>query len=386
MKYALLAILAIAPTCLMAQTTDLAPRALYGSASLPATCSPPQIMIDTAAAPGSQVYVCTATNTWTAQGSGAATLNFPTASASGATATFFANCVSSPYCNIQQAGIGTIQINQSQTGTAPSSGSATAYLYATRSASCVVSAPNAVTVSAGCSYVAGSAFPAGSIPLATLAYAAGTWGTVTNLVPAVSAYEDIATTTGVAVISDDGKTKTIGTDTSTASVGTGTANYVARWNGNSYTLGTGMMQDDGTKVGVGGAADTGYTFQAKGNTTGTVFSGVSNTDATNVGSASTCWIVNGATANTCVAQVGTASGGQYNLRGTGDFVFLNGVGTEGFRIYNSGDIKLASITPPTCDSAHGGMFAYQHTNGTTKDVVEVCAQDVSGVYAWRAIY
>lgn len=49
-------------------------------------------------------------------------------------------------------------------------------------------------------------------------------------------------------------------------------------------------------------------------------------------------------------------------------------------------LGIGAGTAPTCDAAHRGLFYYQPGAAGVKDVVQVCAKDVSDVYAWRAIY
>ncbi len=49
-------------------------------------------------------------------------------------------------------------------------------------------------------------------------------------------------------------------------------------------------------------------------------------------------------------------------------------------------LRLWPTTAATCTSALGGQFQYTHTNSSTKDVLQFCAQDATGTYAWRPLY
>jgi hypothetical protein len=73
---------------------------------------------------------------------------------------------------------------------------------------------------------------------------------------------------------------------------------------------------------------------------------------------------------------------------------ITGGGTKNRAIFTAGaavsefggGVIPGNAAAPTCDSAHRGIFWYQPGTAGVKDVVEVCAKDVSNVYAWRSIY
>ena len=314
-----------------------------------------------------------------AGGGGGGTASVPTVSISGATATFFPNC--SAGCNASEGGNQVQNFTATNTATAPASSTGSLYVFWAGTSGCqaiLSGSGSAVTLAgsgpcSGITSTSGSGFPNNATALISrVDYNTGTWTGFVNYQPTAANPPVITTGTGITQTLSPG-VQQISVDTSAASIGTGTANNVARWSGNAYTLATGMLFDDGTKAGVGGLPDSGYAFQVVGNTTGALYSGVSNRDATNSGTAQQCMLVNGASAYTCMFQLGSANGNTYNFTGTA------------VKYTYSADLQIASQTS-TCSSTEGGRFNYHHTNGTTKDVVQVCAQDASGTYAWRAIY
>ncbi len=49
-------------------------------------------------------------------------------------------------------------------------------------------------------------------------------------------------------------------------------------------------------------------------------------------------------------------------------------------------VQLMPTSAQTCSANLAGQFQYSHGNATTKDSVQVCAQDASGTWAWRTIF
>lgn len=304
---------------------------------------------------------------------GGGTANLPTASISSTNLHLFANCNSTTPCVIPKGGGLFDLVTATNDIPVPGSGSGTVYVYWSSSGP-VLGSPSGVSITGtgggplaisstqGVTnfYTAGKPVPTSLV--AQCDYAAGAWtaSSLKNLQPAATgAAPIIAPSTGIS-ISSDGQTQTVSVDTGAASIGTGTANNVARWSGNSYTLATGVLFDDGTKAGAGGLPDSGYTFQVVGNTTSAVYGGVENNDATNAGSSQFCILVHGGAAYTCLAQLGSAGGNAFRFASATDVLVTTSGATERDRFYNGGGFRETPQTfasYPACDSGHDGMEA-----------------------------
>ena len=110
----------------------------------------------------------------------------------------------------------------------------------------------------------------------------------------------------------------------------------------------------------------------------------------------------GGSSGAFVSTAGTVQAGAVNTQsfytGTGpyyQYMYETGtaypyvtIGTSGSAngVLAASGVQLASRTAVSCVVGQAGFINYIHTNSSTKDVVQVCAQDASGTYAWRAIY
>jgi hypothetical protein len=312
-----------------------------------------------------------------AGGGGGATNNFSVAGGGTTTLVINPNCTAPSPCNLNIGGTGYVQVGTS--GSATTSASGTAVLYLDSTGACFIASTATIT-GTNCTYVNASNAPIGTYPFAQVGFTTGTWGTPTLYQLATSGAENVTAGTGLTVLSDNGITRQLGIDVSTVSTySSSNPNFVPQWDSTGHNFVSSIIQGSSTQVSVGGIApDASYTLQVKTLATGgTTYFGVANTDTTNTGSTGFCMTVNAGAAATCFTQFGSASGGSPGS-------MLIGGATK----YEFGAIfQTDSVTGATCTgTSNGGSFNYIHVNGTTKDTVQVCAQDVSGVWAWRPIY
>jgi hypothetical protein len=147
--------------------------------ALPATCEVGQLFFNSAAAPGANLYGCTATNTWSVQSSGSSSGNSgsgATMSAqlgdlqavrtSGTLLTVGGNCSDATPCNVHFGGT---VFSITSSATAKVSGTATGMLYVYVSGTGVLTVgSNLTVVCTGCvSQTAVTSFPSDSVPVAT---------------------------------------------------------------------------------------------------------------------------------------------------------------------------------------------------------------------------
>jgi hypothetical protein len=153
-------------------------RPIAVGTALPATCSVGQLFFNSAAAAGSNLYACTATNVWTLEaggsggsgsGSGASFAaqlgDFGTSLSSG-TLSIGSGCSASTPCNIR---VGNTVYSFKSAATVTSSGSTSGLVFIyVDSAGNLTAGSQATLTCTGCLYVSGiTAFPVGSVPLAT---------------------------------------------------------------------------------------------------------------------------------------------------------------------------------------------------------------------------
>lgn len=382
------------------------------SATVAATNSSGQIIAATYQGNGSKVQLSTGTTTANdcvkfdasgntvdagaacgTGGGGGATASIPNASISGATATFFSNCISSP-CYASKGGNQVDVITATNTLTAPASGSGTVYVYWT-TGGCAIGAPGGVSLTGtgtGPCAVASTtqtAFPNDATAIITsLPYAAGVWTAANNFQPTASNLPVITTGTGITQTLAPGSQQ-LSIDTSAASIGTGTANYVAKWNGNSYTLGTGLLQDNGTGVGVNCAASGTDMFSVCNNRASGTTSKLINTNAGGYLEYDLVGVSSGGVGMDGTGLIYTYNNGgslNFSAKGVGGVVQFQTGSTVWMITPNDGGMQLTSGTQPTCDSAHRGTTFYVAGGTGVKDTYNVCAKDASDVYAWRTIY
>ena len=163
-------------------------RPIAVGTALPATCQVGQLFFNSAAAAGSNLYACTATNVWTLEaggsggsgsGSGASFAaqlgDFSTSLASG-TLTIGSGCSASTPCNVR---IGNTVYTFKSSATVTSSGSTSGLVFIYVDSAGNLTAGSQATLScSGCLYVSGiTAFPVGSVPLATWTVTGGNLAT-----------------------------------------------------------------------------------------------------------------------------------------------------------------------------------------------------------------
>ena len=145
--------------------------------SLPVTCGSGEMYILTSGPAGSNVYVCTATNTWNLQGgsSSSGVLNtLAVTRTSGTVLTIGTDCSVSAPCNVRTGG-STLSFSNSSTATI-SAGTGTAYVYVSSAGQLVVGHNVTLTCAGGCAaQSAVTAFPANSVPLAIWTASSGAW-------------------------------------------------------------------------------------------------------------------------------------------------------------------------------------------------------------------
>jgi hypothetical protein len=146
-----------------------------------------------------------------------------------------------------------------------------------------------------------------------------------------------------------------------------------------------MIQDNGTAVGINGAATGSYTFLVNGTSTSTVYAGIANADTTNTGSSGFCLTNHAGASFGCWTQNGTSTGGgSMSFNSNGDIAFAGT--SEVARFLTGGGFKLATASQPSCASGIRGTFWYVAGGAGVKDSVQVCTKDASDAYAWRTIY
>jgi hypothetical protein len=325
-------------------------------------------------------------------GGGSGTANVPTATFSTSTATFFAACSSSSPCPVSKGGSQVDQIQATNTLTAPGSGTGAVYVYWTTSGPIVGSATGVAITIGGSGPLTGTntqgitAFPASATALiSTLQYSSAAWTSVTNYQPTAANLPVIAVAAGL-TSTPSGGTQTIAPDTSVLTTHSSlTQNFVPHADATGYNLVNGLIQDDGTKVGINGPATGSYTFMVNGNTTSTVYMGIANADATNTGSSGFCLVNNGGASFGCWTQNGTSTGGgSMSFNSNGDIAFAGT--SEVARFLTGGGFKLATASQPSCAVGIRGTFWYVAGGAGVKDSVQVCTKDASDAYAWRTIY
>lgn len=160
-------------------------RPVKTGTSLPATCNTGDFFFNTTAAPGSNLYGCTATNIWSqlAGGSGSgggSSSGNPAAlsvSASGNALTIGATCSGSTPCNVR---VGSTVFNFTTSATATiTSGTGAAFVYIDNTGTLTVGhnfGSGALSCSGLCVAVNGiTAYPPDSIPIWTWTATSGTW-------------------------------------------------------------------------------------------------------------------------------------------------------------------------------------------------------------------
>jgi len=160
-------------------TSAISTRPFKSGAALPATCSVEEMFYLTSATAGTNLYGCTAPNTWALEGGAgvqtASQLSDLLASPSSATTlTIGASCSVATPCNVRFGGA--THAYTISTSTAISAGSGTAYIYLDQNGNLTVGHSMTIRCASGCLAASGvTAFPANSIPLFTWTATNGTW-------------------------------------------------------------------------------------------------------------------------------------------------------------------------------------------------------------------
>lgn len=174
-----------APTTLNLQTQGRNPdfsafpftRPISVGSTLPSTCQLGQLYFNSAAAAGSNLYACTASNTWTLESVPASAPSAPgvtmasqlgdfAATLSNGVLTIGANCSGTTPCNVR-VGSAVYRFTNPASVTATSSTSGMAFGYIDGAGNLTVGGLPALNCT-GCTYAPGvTSFPAGSLPLFT---------------------------------------------------------------------------------------------------------------------------------------------------------------------------------------------------------------------------
>lgn len=221
----------------------------------------------TDATAGANIYLCTTTGTpgtWTqVTGSGASLgvgLDFTRTSSTVLTA--LSTCTSGATCNVRQ-GDSVSRFATSSTATI-TAGTGTAFLYIDSAGTVTVGHNVTLTCSAGCTAVGGiTAFPTGSIPLATWPATSGTWDSSGNVdYRAYISTDNITSSSGI-VVTRTGTATSIAVDSATVPTylqGSSTINFTsissAACAENTFTL-TGAAAGDSIAPGWPAALEAG---------------------------------------------------------------------------------------------------------------------------------
>lgn len=309
-------------------------------------------------------------------GGGGGTANVPTVSISGATATFFSGCATGG-CNVSEGGNQVQNFTATNTATAPASGTGSLYIYWAGTSGCqaILSGGGSAVTLAGsgpCSGVtstSGTGFPNNATAvISRVDYASAAWTGFVNYQPTAANPPVITTGTGITPTLSPGAQQ-LAIDTSAVSIGIGTANFVPRWSGNSFTLATGSLQDNGTQIGVNCPPSGTATVQING------CSNVNNTAFWKLSNSST-----GASAGAEIDVANSANAGAFGYTSTGSanpnaMYFFNPSGAIYFSpqtinsvIYpTSGGVIIAPTTvaalPGTCTA--GQIFPVSDATSPT---------------------
>lgn len=154
-------------------------RPFKSGTAMPATCSVGEMFYLTSARAGSNLFGCTATNTWTLEaGTGAQAASQLTDLAaslsSQTTLAIGASCSATSPCNVRFGSV-TYAFTASTSATI-TAGTGKAFLYLDSGGNLTVGHSMSVTCASGCVAVAAiSAFPSNSVPLFTWTATNGTW-------------------------------------------------------------------------------------------------------------------------------------------------------------------------------------------------------------------
>jgi hypothetical protein len=160
-------------------TSASSTRPFKSGTALPATCSVGEMFYLTSATAGTNVYGCTAPNTWALEGGAgvqtASQLSDLVASPSSTTTlTIGASCSVATPCNVRFSGA--THAYTVSTSATISAGTGTAYIYLDQNGNLTVGHSMTVSCASGCLAASGvTAFPANSIPLFTWTATNGTW-------------------------------------------------------------------------------------------------------------------------------------------------------------------------------------------------------------------
>jgi len=175
-------------------------------ASLPVTCGTGEMYILTAAPAGSNVYVCTAANTWNQQGGGSSpgAPNTPVVSRTSDTVlTIGEGCAANSPCNVRTGG-SILSFTNSSTVTI-TGGTGTAYVYVSGTGQLTVGHNLTLNCSGGCTAQAGiTAFPVDSVPLASWTATSGVWSSSGSDVRSFLSRDYLRTGAGLILVSGAG--------------------------------------------------------------------------------------------------------------------------------------------------------------------------------------
>jgi hypothetical protein len=160
-------------------TAAASTRPFKSGAALPASCSVGEMFYLSNATAGSNVYGCTASNSWTLEAgegaqSGAQLTDLVATRTSATSLTIGGNCSVAAPCNVRFGSA--VHAYTTPTSATISAGTGTAYIFLDASGNLTVGHNLTVTCASGCLAAPGvSAFPSNSIPLFTWTATNGTW-------------------------------------------------------------------------------------------------------------------------------------------------------------------------------------------------------------------
>jgi hypothetical protein len=397
----------VCATLLMASTrVDLKSQAInadFGSftmtrpfqtgTSLPSTCVGGDMFFKTDATAGSNLYGCTSTNTWKAQGSTSqgssapqATTGFSASRTSNTVLTIGDDCTSLSPCKARfgsavfsYTGLVTVTVT---------SGTGTILVYVNNNGSLAVGRATNNTPAVSCSgcqlETPMSQFPIGAIPLFSWTATLGTWdATGVDQRATLSAGQRLTAGSNITL-------------TETGSMVSISANGLPQGsivNGAALRLGGSVSAGATTSLlGLGNALSGGHVD-------GTVLgvnteSGFGGDLANWMNNSSSMFRVSGAgqtiarkiqiqdPAGNTLLQVQAGSGQSTDLA-----AFSSAAGLTGARVSQNGAlVNLPFGTKPGCSSSVRGML--WHTQGGTgvADLVEVCAKNAADAYIWTALF
>ena len=368
-------------------------RPFQTGTSLPSTCVGGEMFFKTDAAAGSNLYGCTSTNTWKAQGSTSqggsspqATTGFSVARTSNTVLTIGEDCTSLSPCKARfgstvfsYTGLVTVTVT---------SGTGTILVYVNSNGSLAVGRSSTSTPAVNCSgcqlETPMSQFPIGAIPLFSWTATVGAWDatgvdqrTTLSAAPRLVAGSNVTLTETGSMVSISANGLPQGSIVNGAALRLGGSVPAGA---TSSLLGLGNALSGGHAAGtvVGVNTESGYAGDLANwmNNGSSMFrvSGAGQTTARKIQ-------IQDAAGNTLL-QVQAGSGQSTDLA-----AFSSTAGIHGARVSQEGAlVNLPFGTKPVCSVSVRGMLWHVQGGTGVADQVEVCAKNAANAYAWMALF